>query len=79
MKAQPQPNPNLVRLQRAVLCVNCEIISEGGNGRCDACGGQGLLHLSRALGGGIKRPRRLARRAHAGDSSLDFRWLHAVA
>ena len=41
---------NLVSLQRAVLCANCEIISEGLNGRCDACGGQALLRLKGVLG-----------------------------
>jgi len=41
---------SLVSLQRAVLCANCEIISEGRNGRCDACGGQSLLRLKGILG-----------------------------
>jgi hypothetical protein len=41
---------NLVTLQRAVLCANCEIVSEGLNGRCDACGGESLLHLKAILG-----------------------------
>jgi hypothetical protein len=45
------PNPNLVRLQSAVLCANCEVISEGTNGHCSACGSQALLALSRILGG----------------------------
>jgi len=45
------PNTNLVRLQSAVLCANCEVISEGTNGHCAACGSQALLALSRILGG----------------------------
>jgi len=44
-------NTNLVRLQSAVLCANCEVISEGTNGHCAACGSQALLSLSRILGG----------------------------
>jgi hypothetical protein len=45
---------NLVRLQKAVLCANCEVISEGLNGHCASCGSQSLLGLSRVLGGTIK-------------------------
>jgi hypothetical protein len=44
---------NLVRLLRAVLCANCEVISEGKNGHCAGCGSQALLSLSKLLGGSI--------------------------
>ena len=43
-------NANLVRLQEAVLCANCEMISEGSNGHCACCGSQSLLSLSKVLG-----------------------------
>jgi hypothetical protein len=52
--AQAWLNTNLVRLQKAVLCANCEVISEGLNGHCVACGSQALLRLSRLLGGTTK-------------------------
>ncbi|MGA9815122.1 MAG: hypothetical protein WBQ64_20235 [Terriglobales bacterium] len=45
---------NLVRLQKAVLCANCEVISEGSNGHCAGCGSQSLLGLSSVLGGMIE-------------------------
>ena len=51
MAAQVWLNTNLVRLQKAVLCANCELISEGINGHCASCGSQSLLNLSRVLGG----------------------------
>lgn len=44
---------NLVCLQRAVLCANCEVISEGKNGHCAACGSQALLSLGKLLGGSV--------------------------
>ena len=44
---------NLVRLQRAVLCADCEVISETNNGHRDACASQALLNLSRILGGSL--------------------------
>jgi hypothetical protein len=46
-------NTNLVRLHNAVLCANCEVISEALNGHCASCGSQSLLSLSRVLGGTI--------------------------
>ena len=54
MTAQVRLNTNLVRLQSAVLCANCEVISEGLDGHCASCGGQSLLSLSRVLGGTIQ-------------------------
>jgi hypothetical protein len=42
---------DLVRLTQAVLCANCEVISEGLNGHCTACGSEALLRLSHLLGG----------------------------
>ena len=57
MTAQAWLNNNLVRLQKAVLCANCEVISEGRNGHCAGCGSQSLLSLSRLLGGTIERER----------------------
>jgi hypothetical protein len=51
MGTEARLNANLVCLQRAVLCANCEVISEGANGHCGACGSQALLRLSPLLGG----------------------------
>ncbi len=50
MNAPAHRIANLVSLQRAVLCANCEIISEGLNGRCDSCGSPALLRLRGILG-----------------------------
>jgi hypothetical protein len=54
MTSQVWLDMNLVRLQKAVLCANCEVISEGFNGHCAGCGSQSLLCLSRVLGGTIQ-------------------------
>jgi hypothetical protein len=51
MATHAAPIANLVRLQHAFLCANCEVISECTHGRCAACGSQALLGLSRILGG----------------------------
>ncbi len=54
MTDQAWRHANLVRLQKAVLCANCEVISEGLNGHCAGCGSQSLLGLSSVLGGMIE-------------------------
>jgi hypothetical protein len=53
VSSQLLPDANLVRLQRAVLCANCEVISEGKNGHCAGCGSQALLSLNKLLGGSV--------------------------
>ena len=54
MSSQAWLNSNLVCLRKAVLCANCEVISEGSNGHCAACGSEALLSLSKLLGGKIE-------------------------
>lgn len=51
MITQPWLHADLVRLRKAVLCANCEVISEGLNGHCAACGSEALLRLHDLLGG----------------------------
>lgn len=42
-----------VPLQEAVLCADCEIISNSGGESCEVCGSRSLLSLGRILGGCI--------------------------
>jgi hypothetical protein len=39
-----------VPLQNAVLCADCECISESNNDVCGVCGGRALVNLGRLLG-----------------------------
>jgi len=49
---------NLVRLEDALLCANCEVIVNQtlGGGKCPACGSLALLNVSPLLGGTLERP-----------------------
>jgi hypothetical protein len=40
-------------LQEAVLCADCEVISNSGGENCQVCGSRSLLSLGRILGGCI--------------------------
>ena len=48
---------NFVPLQAAVLCADCEVITENRGGHCRICGGSALLSLARVLGGPIEGQR----------------------
>jgi hypothetical protein len=43
-------NPSLIPLQRASLCLDCEVITSAQKS-CLACGSAALLNIARALGG----------------------------
>ena len=42
---------NLIPLQQAVLCANCEVVSDSKNGHCIVCGSPSLVNLARVLDG----------------------------
>jgi hypothetical protein len=46
-----------VPLLNAVLCADCEIISNSGGESCEVCGSRSLLSLGRVLGGCIEGER----------------------
>lgn len=63
---------NLVPLQQAVLCANCEVVSDGKDGRCVVCGSSSLLNLARVLDGSnhrVERTRPWGRRTRACESA----------
>lgn len=45
-----KPNPSLIPLQRASLCLDCEVITPAQKS-CLACGSAALLNVARALSG----------------------------
>jgi hypothetical protein len=60
---------NLIPLQQAVLCANCEVISDSKNGHCIVCGSPSLLNLARVLSGSnrtAEKPRTRPRRVRGG-------------
>ena len=48
-----QPRLNSITLEHAVLCADCEVISDSAGEVCEACGSRSLLSLGRVLGGGL--------------------------
>ena len=50
MEATEKPDINAICLQNAVLCADCEVISDSPHETCCVCGSHSLLSLSRVLG-----------------------------
>lgn len=51
MDESKNSNLNAVCLQNAVLCADCEVISDSPHDTCCVCGSRSLLSLSCVLGG----------------------------
>jgi hypothetical protein len=51
MDASEKPDVNAICLQNAVLCAECEVISDSPHDTCRVCGSHSLLSMSRVLGG----------------------------
>ena len=49
----PEPVLNTVPLLNAVLCADCEVISDSLGDVCSVCGSHSLLSLGRVLGGTV--------------------------
>jgi hypothetical protein len=52
-KQNAEPVLNTVDLMSAVLCADCEVISDSSGEVCAVCGSRSLLSLGRVLGGSI--------------------------
>ena len=48
---------NAVFLQNAVLCVDCDCVTDSPHDSCLVCGSRSLFNISRVLGGSLPRDR----------------------
>jgi len=48
---------NAVSLQNAVLCAECDVVSDSPHDCCLVCGSSSLFNISRVLGGTLPRDR----------------------
>ena len=51
--AKSESSLNTISLLNAVLCADCEVISDSSGEVCAVCGSRSLLSLGRVLGGSI--------------------------
>jgi hypothetical protein len=48
---------NAVALQNAVLCAECDVVSDSPNDRCLVCGSRSLFNIARLFGGNLPKDR----------------------
>ena len=48
---------NAIALQNAVLCADCDVVSDSPHDRCLVCGSPSLFNISRMLGGTLPKNR----------------------
>ena len=48
---------NAVALQNAVLCAECDVVSDSPHDRCLVCGSRSLLNIARMFGGNLPQNR----------------------
>jgi hypothetical protein len=48
---------NAVVLHKAVLCADCDVVSDRPHDRCLVCGSRSLINISRMLGGSLPESR----------------------
>ena len=54
---QPGRSLNAVALQNAVLCAECDVVSDSPHDRCLVCGSRSLFNIARMFGGNLRRNR----------------------
>ena len=54
---KPETTLNTIQLMNAVLCADCEVVSDSASDVCAVCGSRSLLSLGRVLGGSIGEER----------------------
>lgn len=59
MPATNARDVTFLELHRAVLCVECELVSYNNTASCLACGSRAVLSLSRVLGGSLRDQNRI--------------------
>jgi hypothetical protein len=48
---------NAVALQNAVLCAECDVVSDSPHDQCLVCGSRSLFNIARVFGGNLPRDR----------------------
>jgi hypothetical protein len=57
LEMEAMPFLNAVALQNAVLCAECEVVSDSPHDTCLVCGSRSLFNIARMFGGNLPRHR----------------------
>jgi anaerobic ribonucleoside-triphosphate reductase len=80
MDASDKLDINAICLRNAVLCADCEVISDSAHETCRVCGSHSLLSLSRVLGTlPVRRAQIIESKPERSTFLLEFRVPHKRA
>ena len=63
---------NAVALQNAVLCAECDVVSDSPHDTCLVCGSRSLLNIARMFGGNLPKDRAILRNAERIESRQEM-------
>jgi hypothetical protein len=70
--SQPSRGFNAVALQNAVLCADCEVVSDSPHDRCLVCGSRSLFNIARMFGGNLPQNRAVLIPAEASERQREM-------
>jgi hypothetical protein len=62
---------NAVALQNAVLCAECDVVSDSPHDTCLVCGSRSLLNIARMFGGNLPKDRAVLTNVEGLESSRE--------
>ena len=63
---------NAVALQNAVLCAECDVVSDSPHDRCLVCGSRSLFNIARMFGGNLSQNRAVLIPAEASERQREI-------
>lgn len=57
IRVERRPPLNAICLKSAVLCAECDVVSDSPHDHCLVCGSRSLFNIARLLGGSLPRER----------------------
>ena len=57
IRVERRPPLNAICLKSAVLCAECDVVSDSPHDHCLVCGSRSLFNIARLLGGALPRER----------------------
>jgi hypothetical protein len=57
IRVATRPTLNAICLKSAVLCVECDVVSDSPHDHCLVCGSRSLFNIARLLGGSLPKER----------------------
>jgi hypothetical protein len=71
-KSQVSRGLNAVALQNAVLCAECDVVSDSPHDRCLVCGSRSLFNIARMFGGNLSQNRAVLIPAEASERQREI-------